>query len=225
MFIHEEIPLGYDDLECETSKSGRKYLTPNGVAYPSITTVLGVLGKESLQRWRARVGEEEANKIGAKAARRGTAVHAIIEKYVNNEESFAEGYTPQVIGNFNDVKPILDEQLTKVYAQEVPLYSDYLGVAGRVDCVGEWNGKPAIIDYKTSRKPKRKEWIESYFMQEAFYSIAWEERTGMPITQLVTVIAVDHEPPQVFVEHRDNWDKKLIETIEEYKRQKKFGHI
>ena len=221
MFIHEAVDLGYKDLKASTTDKGRLYSTPDG-NYPSITTVLSILSEDGIRQWRARVGEEEANRIGAKASKRGTAVHSIIEKYVDNVENYTEGFTPQVIGNFMDVKRILDERLTLVYAQEAPLYSKYLGVAGRVDCVGLWDGKPSIIDYKTSSKPKQKKYIENYFMQEAFYAIAWEERTGMPITQLVTLIAVDHEEPQVFIEHRDNWDKELINTIKEYKRRKLF---
>ena len=221
-FLHEQLDLGYTDLDAVTTNSDRTYATPEGKNYPSITTVLGLLSKESIQAWRKRVGEEEANRISRQASTRGTAVHEIIEKYLNNDAFFAEGYTPQVQGNFLDVKPVIDENIGKIYAQEIALYSDYLGVAGRVDCVGEWNGKPAIIDFKTSRRLKKKENIESYFMQEAFYAIAWEERTGMPITQLVTLIAVDHEKPQVFIEHRDNWVEKLQDVIQEYRNLKLF---
>jgi genome maintenance exonuclease 1 len=89
-------------------------------------------------------------------------------------------------------------------------------VAGRVDCVAEFDGKLSIIDYKTSSKTKKRAWVENYFMQEAFYAIAWEERTGMPITQLVTIISVDNAKPQVFIEHRDEWADELIKTIGEY---------
>ena len=95
-------------------------------------------------------------------------------------------------------------------------------MAGRVDCVGVWNGKNSIIDYKTSAKTKKKSYCENYFIQETAYAIMWEERTGMPITQLVTLIAGD-QGAQVFIEHRDNWSKKLLETIAEYKRRKLFG--
>ena len=129
---------------------------------------------------------------------------------------------PHNIQTFKDVQKVIDEGVTKVYQQEAPLYSKHLGVAGRVDCVGQWNGKDSIIDWKTSRKHKKKEWISSYFMQCAAYAIMWEERTGMPIKQLVVCIAGD-EGSQVFVEDRDNWTEKLIETINEYKRRKLFG--
>ena len=122
---------------------------------------------------------------------------------------------PHILEMFYSIKPTIDAALTKVYAQEAPLYSKHLGVAGTVDCVGVWNGKNSVIDWKTSKKLKRKEWISAYFMQCAAYAIMWEERTGMPITQVVVGIAVDNEQPQVYVEHRDNWDAEIIKTTEQ----------
>ena len=222
IFEHEKVDLGYADLDANTTSNGRLYSTPSG-GLPSITTVLSILSEEHIQRWRARVGEEEANKISHRASTRGTAVHSIIENYINNEENYQEGFMPNVVENFRAVQNVLDTRIGKVYGQEAPLYSDHLGVAGRVDCVAEFDGKLSIIDFKTSRKLKKEEWITNYFIQESAYAIIWEERTGMPITQLVTIISVDDEDPQVFIEHRDNWTSKLIETINEYKRRKLFG--
>ena len=217
MFKHEPVDLGYKDLKAVTKTSGRKYLIPNGnLYYPSITTILGQLSKAAIMAWRDRVGHEEANKISRQAAGRGTAVHAMCESYVNNDPNYAKDVMPNILNDFNRIKDILDTRIGTVYGQEVPLYSDHLGVAGRVDCVAEFDGKLSIIDYKTSRKTKKYEWCHSYFMQECFYAIAWEERTGQPITQLVTIISVDDAPAQVFIEHRDDWDKELIKTIEKY---------
>jgi genome maintenance exonuclease 1 len=221
-FKHEPIDMGYKDMVATTLSSGRTYAAPDGVNYPSITTVLSILSEDHIRAWRQRVGEVEANRISRRASTRGTSVHAVLERYVDNEEDYYKDANLIVKSNFMEVKEILDANLSKVYAQEAPLYSTHLGVAGRVDCVGVWNGKNSIIDYKTSAKPKKKEWCEGYFVQETAYSIMWEERTGMPITQLVTLIAGD-QGPQVFVEHRDNWSKKLLETIAEYKRRKLFG--
>ena len=221
-FEHLNIDLGYEDLSADTTDSGRVYTTPDG-KYPSITTVLSILSEDGIRAWRKRVGEEEANKISRVAATRGTNVHAIIEKYLNNEEDYADGYLPNIIGNFKDVQPILDSKIGSICAQEVPLYSNHLRVAGRVDCVGEFDGTLSIIDFKTSRKLKKKEWIDGYFIQAAAYAIMYEERTGTPITQLVILIAVDNESPQIFIEHRDNWTKKLLETIKEYETRKLFG--
>lgn len=222
IFKHEKTDLGYTDLVAETTSSGRKYAAPNGVRYPSVTTVLSILNEEFIQRWRARVGEEEANKVSHRASTRGTAVHECIEKYLDNDENYAEGYMPNIIDNFNAVKPVLDERIGTIHLQEAALFSDHLGLAGRVDCVGEFDGVLSIIDFKTSKKIKKKEWITNYFIQESAYAIMWEERTGVPIVNLVTIITVDNESPQVFVEHRDNWVPKLLETINEYKRRKIF---
>jgi len=224
IFKHEPIDLGYDKLNRVTTDSGRVYTDPDNNPYPSVTTVLSILSEEGIAAWRARVGAEEANRISSKASKRGTAVHSLLEKYIANELIMDScNVMPHIAQTFYDVKPVIDQSLTKVYAQEAPLYSTHLGLAGTVDCVGVWNGKNSVIDWKTSMKLKPKKWISNYFMQCAAYAIMWEERTGMPITQIVVCIAVDNEQPQVFIEHRDNWDKELIKTINEYKRRKLFG--
>ena len=219
-FLHEPVDLGYDDLIAVTKDSGRVYTDPNNNTYPSITTVLSILSEDAIKAWRARVGEFEANRISKTASNRGTAVHDLLERYVNNESDFDKEVEPHIMQSFYDVKPVLDRCLTKVFAQEAGLYSESLGVAGRVDCVGEWNGINSIIDYKTSKKLKKKEWIDSYFMQSTAYAIMWEERTGIPINQIVVFIAVDNEEPQIFIEKRENWTEKLIQTIAEYKSRK-----
>jgi genome maintenance exonuclease 1 len=222
MFNHNPIDLGYTDLYCVTKPViGRRYHTPDGQAYPSITTVLSIRNKEAIEAWKKRVGAEEAAKVSYRASSRGTAVHEMAERYVNNDPNYKQGAMPNIIADFNNIKGILDERMGVVYGQELPLYSDHLRLAGRVDCVAEWDGVLSIIDYKTSKKAKKKDWITNYFIQETFYAIAFEERTNIPITQLVTVIAVDNDDPQVFIEHRDNWDKELITTIEEYNAQRK----
>lgn len=217
MFIHEQVEL--TDMESVTTESGRQYRTPEGINLPSITTVLSVLSRDGIAKWRKRVGDEEADKIMHRASTRGTAVHECIEKYIDNDENFKDGYTPDIISSFLDLKPILDSRIGRVFAQEAPLYSTHLGVAGRVDCVAEFDGKISIIDFKTAKKPKQAKWINNYFMQETAYAIMWEERTGTPITQLVTIITVDNNDPQVFIEHRDNWVRPLRDTIAKHKEE------
>jgi len=230
-FIHQPIDLGYSDLITETKTSGRKYNTPDGKAYPSITTVLSILSEDGIAKWRARVGEEVANKISTRASKRGTAVHEALEKYVNNVpwKELLDTQTPDVIQSIKSVRDVLDKSLGIVYGQEIPLYSDHLRLAGRVDCVAEFNGKTSIIDYKTSKKPKPRKFIENYFCQEAAYAIMWEERTRMPITQLVTLIAVDEIQGapgcQVVIESRDNWTQMLLETIEKYEQRQNTPNI
>ena len=148
LFEHSVVDLGYEDLSTTQIDGKRHYVTPDK-NYPSITTVLSVLSEKSINAWKKRIGEEAANKISYRASTRGTAVHELIEKYVNNDPNYLAGYMPNIVGNFLTVKDILDERIGTVFGQELPLYSDHLGVAGRVDCVAEFDGKISIIDYKT----------------------------------------------------------------------------
>jgi genome maintenance exonuclease 1 len=214
-FTHKNFLL--EEMETETVNGKRFYKTPNG-NLPSITTVLSILSRDAIKAWRKRVGETEANKISTKASRRGTSVHKMCEEYLNNELNLKE-FLPNDRETFNSLKGILDEHLDNIYAQEVPLWSSYLGVAGRVDCIAEWDGKLSVIDFKTSRKLKKKEYISNYFQQCSAYAVMWEERTGIPINKIVVVIAVDGEEPQVFEERRDNYIHTCVETIAQYRRE------
>lgn len=199
MFNHVNLEIKLQELECETLPTGRTYKTPEGKKYPSVTTVLSEESKDGIIAWRKRIGEEEANKISSQAGTRGTAVHTLAENYINNDPAWAKGAMPANIFSFNQIKPLLDKHMNNVYAQEVPLYSDHLQVAGRVDLIAEWDGKLAIIDFKTARKPKKEEYIQNYFMQTAFYAAAFYERTGIAIKRSVILITVDDEEPQVFI--------------------------
>lgn len=219
-FKHETVDLGYDDLAADTQSTGRTYTTPDGRKYPSITTVLSILSEESIAKWRARVGDEEANKIGQRAAGRGTLVHSIVERYLLNEDTTE--FLPHIRQSLENLRPILDERLGTIYGLEVPLYSSHLGLAGRVDCVAEFDGVPSIVDFKTSKRVKKKEWITNYFAQMAGYAVMWEERTGIPITNTVVIMDVDDNEPLVFKEHRDNHIQFLIDTKKEYDRRKLF---
>merc|ERR1712078_138621 len=136
MFQHELVNEDYS-LDQQTSKKGRVYVDDEGNKYPSITTVLSILNKEAIIAWRKRVGEEEANKISTRAAVRGTKVHDMIEKYILNEDPGEPDLIS--VSNFKEVKPIIDERLSKVYATEKRMFSKHLGVAGTVDCVGVWD--------------------------------------------------------------------------------------
>ena len=221
-FSHDKIDIGYSDLDAETTNNGRTYTTPDGKRYPSITTVLSILTEDVIRAWKERVGEEQAEIVSGKAVRRGTKVHSIVEKYLNNED--ITGFLPHIRQSLDNLKPVLDESIGTVFGLEVPLYSHHLKVAGRCDCIAQFNGVPSIIDFKTSRYIKKKEKISNYFAQGAAYSIMWEERTGLVAPNIVIIMDVDHEKPLVFIEHRDNWTKLLTETIEEYKKRKMFGH-
>ena len=105
-FNHEKVDIGYDDLDAETTNSGRTYITPDGKSYPSITTVLSILNEDIIKAWRQRVGEEEANRISGKAANRGTRVHSIVEKYLNNEDTVK--FLPHIRQSLENLKPVLN---------------------------------------------------------------------------------------------------------------------
>jgi hypothetical protein len=211
----EDLP----ELVENTTEFGRTYVTPEGNRYPSITTVLKVLSDEGIEEWKKRVGEDEARRVLIQAGRRGTAVHDLAEKYLNNEPNWKKGAMPSNLHSFMQLKPILDERVNNVWAQEVPLYSDRLKIAGRVDLIAEYRGELAIIDFKTARKKKKTEWIQNYFMQTAFYAAAFFERTGIPIKKGVILITPDGSEPQVFETSTHDYLPKLIETRKEYRRQ------
>ena len=202
-------------MKSETINGKRTYVTPDDNIYPSITTVLGQLSKADIQKWRKRVGEEEANKISGKASRRGTRVHSVCESYIQNEEKYLNGETPHIIELFKTIEPFF-ERINNIHGVELALYSDHYELAGRTDLVAEFDGVLSIIDYKTSNRTKKKEWCESYFAQCAFYGIAYEELTKIPVPQVVVIIAVDNEQPQLFVEKRDDWVDKIWEAKKLY---------
>ena len=209
MFVHKE-GLDYKELKTKNIDGKRHYVTPNG-NYPSVTTVTSLAIKDGIKAWRERVGEKEANKIASQAARRGTKVHKICEDYLNNIDLNYEEIEPINHFLFKQIKPILDIRLNEVYGLEVPLYSNFLRVAGRVDLVGMWDGKVSIIDFKTASKRKRRDWITNYFMQESAYAVMFEEMFDKPVSQIVTIIAVEADEPQLFVEKRDDWIGGFLE--------------
>ena len=215
-FVHltnrPELSFG---MRTENINGKRNYVTPSGELYPSITTILGEFSKASIQEWRKRVGETEANKISGKASRRGTRLHSVCEKYIQNEDGFLDAEPYNIIELFKTIEPFL-ERIDNVHGVELALYSDHFGVAGRTDLIAEFDGVLSVIDYKTSNKTKKKEWCESYFAQGAFYGVAYEELTKIPVSQVVIVIAVDDEYPQLFVEKRDDWIDKIWEAKKLY---------
>jgi len=216
MFEHVDIDIS--EIKTQNVDGKRYYVTPSGAKYPSITTVLSILSKQGIMEWRRRVGAEVANAISTKAARRGTHVHSMCEDLLNNKLDLKK-FLPVDVEMFKTIELIIIEKIDKIHAQEAALYSDYLGVAGRVDVIAEWEGRLSVIDFKTSSKPKKKEWISSYFQQTSAYAVMFEERTGIPVDQVVVLIAVDNSNPQIFVEKRDDHIKDCINTIADFKKE------
>jgi len=197
-FIHHDFPK----LERDTAPNGsRVYKTPSGRAYPSVTTVTGLHSAKGIAEWRKRVGEAEANRISGKASARGTRIHQYCEDYLRGNIFEADMFDLEM---FNSIKFWLDD-IDNIHALENPLYSDFLQVAGTVDCIADFQGKLSVIDFKTASKPKDRDDIHNYFMQTAAYAVAFEERTGIPIGRLVIIMAVENDDPRLFIEKRDNW--------------------
>jgi genome maintenance exonuclease 1 len=215
-YNHVGYNLPYSDLKAEYTKRGRVYTSPEGNRLLSVTTVLGVHTRQIIAEWKKRVGEDQAALISSRAASRGSAVHKLLEDHLANKLVDTTGLMPHVTSSFHQIREIADTYINNIRGLEVPVYSTHLHLAGRIDLVAEWDGKLAIIDFKTSDKFKKKEHCHQYFMQECAYSIMWEERTGIPVRKLVTVIACDNGQPQVFIEDRNTWVDPLFETIERY---------
>jgi len=216
MFNHVDHGITLPKMTRKTTEKGRKYFTPEGNAYPSITTVLSVLSKDSIMRWRKRVGEEEANKISHQAASRGTSVHKLAEDYLDNVSDWDAKAMPNNLYSFSHLKDIIDKRVNNIWFQEEFLYSDKLRCAGQVDCIAEFDGELSIIDFKTARKPKKVEWITNYFIQASFYAAAFYERTGIPIKKGVILITVDHNEPQIFVVNTYDYLPLFLDVREKY---------
>ena len=220
MFTHKPIP--FDDLKTVTIDGKRFYQTPEGNTYPSVTSVTGPYNKKEILEWRKRVGEAEANRISTKASSRGTRVHKLCEDYLNNELN-TDRYMPDSVGMFKSIQPIIDQYVDNIYAIEAPLYSDHLKVAGRVDCIAEFDGKLSTIDFKTSSRQKSEDKIQNYFMQCAAYAVMFEERTGIPVPRIAIVITVDSDHPQVFVKKRNDYIGMFKTYLEMFDNQSVFS--
>jgi len=211
--IHHDIAK----LRRVDSPAGRVYQTPSGRAYPSVTAVTGLHGKDAIMAWRKRVGEEEANRVSRRATSRGTRVHSLCEDYISNKPVTADLFDQEA---WQSLVPELDK-INNIHCLETQLYSDHLEVAGTVDCIAEYNGKVSVIDFKTSKRVKKKSDIHSYFMQTSAYAVMFEERTGIPVSRLVILMTVDDEPEaSVFIEKRDDWIGEFMELREAYKKLK-----
>ena len=220
MFTHK--PVEIPELSTKNVNRKRFYLTPEGKLYPSITTVLQRRKMEGLMEWRKKVGDDVANYIARTAAHRGTKVHHMCEDFLNNMESdypekWAEhkkNFLPYVL--FSQIKPVLMQKVNNIFAQECGLYSDKYKVAGRVDCIGEYNGVPSIIDFKTSTKERNDDWNESYYIQASAYAEMFEERTGIEINQIVILVVTEDGIVQEFIKTKHDYLPLLVESIDDF---------
>ena len=213
--------------------------------HPGVTRILSATEseekKKGLERWRKRVGEAAAAKILATANAQGSAVDSLLESYLHNkdlEETFnaiVEKYGSNdncnldiVIRHFNGIRNVLDDDMRfgNVYGTQVTLRSDTLKLFGYADCIAFFDDKLSVIDFKTSKKSKRKSWCENYFLQETAYALMFSEMTNLKVEQIVTIMGVEEFQPvsgysyvDVFIEPVSRWQGPLMERINEYYEQ------
>ena len=207
--------MSLEDI-CARNVGGKRVYEVGDQRYPSISTICSFRNRKSIAEWRARVGAEEANKISKRATTAGTTVHSMIEDYLNNElelEKYDGKHLAKIL--FTQAKPML-ARINNIHFQEAPLYSHEFAIAGRVDCIAEFDGKLSIIDFKTSSKEKKEEWIEGYLVQETGYAKMYEERSGIKVEQIVTLITCQTGDTQVFIKNPDDYVPLLRDYIQEY---------
>lgn len=213
-------PKDLGEIKSVTFPDGKRYYhLPDGTRLPSITTVIGAKNFKSIQQWRDKVGHEEANKISKKASGRGTNVHSLCERYLNNDPKYFNNAMPDAQEMFKSIRPLLNN-INNIHYQEQALWSTKIGVAGRVDCIAEYNGKLSVIDFKTSNRPKKLEQIEDYFVQTCAYSLMYEELIGQPIDNLVIIMAVENSEPLVFEQNASDYITPLVDTIKFFRDKK-----
>ena len=210
-FDHVDVSL--PQLERETIDGVRYYSVPDEeelLRLVSITSVTSHFNKEIFEKWRKKVGVEEADRITRKATSRGTDMHTLTEHYLKNEQ------LPQVQPISDHLFRICKKDLNRINnicALEGALYSKYLGIAGTVDCIAEFDGELAIIDFKTSKKPKPRDWIDHYFVQCCAYACMLHELTGISVKKFVIIMACENGESVVY-EERDK--QKYIRLLTQY---------
>lgn len=209
----EFIEHSFGSIERIEGTNVRLYKTPDGSMYPSVTSILSLHGGNWLEEWKARVGEDEVKAVSARAVKRGTAVHQLCEDHLRNGKANPSMFDLEM---YKHLVPYLN-RIDKIHALETPLYSNYLQVAGTVDCIAEFDGKLSIIDFKTAGRVKTRDEIHGYFMQTSAYAVAFEELTGIPVSRLVIIMAVDHHGVITFEEKRDDWINEFISLRQQYK--------
>ena len=224
----EHLPIGgLPKVELEEVDDKHYYLC-DGNMYPSVTTILAATShSDGLKHWRLKVGEDVADHIASSAAAVGTEAHRFNEYYLNNREPDWERSESTLYGlaHHNNMRPYLDK-ISTVYGTEVKLVSHKHRFAGTVDCVGMYNGKMSVLDYKCKKKPQEKRWVYGYFLQVAAYREAWNEMTGMNVEQGVILASNRHGTMQEYVIDTKAYTADFFKRLQEYHgdhRQKRIG--
>ena len=213
MFNH--IPVEIDQLKRKNTDNGRRYETPSGALYPSVTTILSHKSKPFIQEWRKRVGAKEADRISRVASVRGTKIHTLCEDALNNKEEDVSKLSLLDQEMYKEFRPLLND-IDNIRCLEATMYSDHLRLGGQADCISEYKGKLSVIDFKTSKKRKTRSQCYNYFIQCSAYAIMFEERTGIPINNSVILMAQEDDGPVVFTATRDDFVTKLLDARDDY---------
>ena len=208
-------------LKTKTINKNRFYVTPEGNEYPSITTVLSIRNKKGLVEWRKRVGNDVANYVAGKAASRGTKVHHMCEDYLNNEDinHHQKDFLPWCL--FTQLKNKVLCNINNIYAQECGLYCDKYKVAGRADCIAEYDNVLSVIDFKTSTRERDDAWNENYYIQGSAYAEMFTELTGIDVSQIVILVVTEDGTVQEFVKKKFDYLEALKNSVTEWKEQNK----
>ena len=211
MFNHVEID--YPSLTREMIDGVRYYDTPDGQKLVSITSVISHYNREKFREWRARVGNDEANRITKQATSRGTDMHTLVEHHLKNEK--LPKVQPLSEFLFKQAKPDL-AKIDNIHAIEQSLFSKELGIAGSVDCIAEYDGELAVIDFKTSKQPKPEAWVQGYYVQCAAYACMLYEMTGIMVKKFVIIMSCEDGQVEIY----EQYDKrKYINLLSEYVRE------
>ena len=221
MFKFVDVDLKVSEVEPVSQDGVRYYPIPGADKYyPSVTSITSFKNASFFAGWRKKVGEDEANRITNRATQRGTAFHSITEDYIKGElnlDKYLEN-NPLSVRMFQSAKDTFN-RIDNIHCLETFLYSHYLGLAGRVDCIAEFDGELAVIDFKSSTKEKKEDWVEHYFVQETAYAAMFLERSGIEVKKIVTLIATEEGSVQVFQKYNlDDYLQLLKSYIEEFVR-------
>lgn len=201
------------------SPSGRKYQTPEGNSYPSVTSIISIMSEEFIRAWKESVGEATANEISRKAATRGTLIHENCENYLQGKPLTFGMFEQEERKMFENLMPVM-ESIEEVHAMESVLYSDTLKFAGTVDLIAKINGELCILDWKTSGRYKSSEDIPNYFTQAAAYAYAFWEMTGITVPNIVIAMTTEEFGLLLFKEPVKKWIPEFVEIRKEYARQR-----
>ena len=201
-----------------TTNSERIYHTPDG-DFPSVTTILSATDDNTwLARWQARVGEREAERIRRQTAERGTLIHSYLERALNGEDIADEiAKSPHDIRTMTrGLLGVMDKNVTSTYVQELTVWNKDMGYAGRLDFFGEWNGAPAIIEFKTSKRKKYGKAAEKCLLQATAYALAYNSLFKTKIETIVTLVSIVNGGVQIIEDHAEKFYEALSERVGEY---------